>query len=217
MSLSYNDPSAVYYNLLILEASFRETYLSLRARRWKYLLFLSAIFVWNASFCYCVFWQPSVYALLALLQKLCCLTGVVTLLLFCFSGLYSSTIVYPTKYVLYTNKTLRLFYVRLVVTPFSLFQWRRPLDAGVHLVLSSKAFDIAFIDGWEYFRTQYLLAQNRRKKMRPRKQKRPPRRQRPPPSSMRTRRQAVGDADGTGSSRWAESMMPSEPLRRVTE
>ncbi|EPY50522.1 Nem1-Spo7 complex regulatory subunit Spo7 [Schizosaccharomyces cryophilus OY26] len=99
---------AVYHNLLILEASFRRTYLQLRARR--------------------------------------------------------RNIAYPSRYVQQTNKAMRLFNIRLVITPVPFFQFRKPLDQGVHLVLSNKRFDILVIEGWEAFRTAYLTSEQRRQK-----------------------------------------------------
>ncbi|EPX71553.1 Nem1-Spo7 complex regulatory subunit Spo7 [Schizosaccharomyces octosporus yFS286] len=155
---------AVYHNLLILEASFRKTYLQLRSRRRKYLAFYISMLTWNVYFSYRVFFRASLYSLIDLIYKLCLLSGIVTMLLFYVLGLYRSSIAYPSRYIQQTNKALRLFNIRLVITPIPFFQFRNPLDDGVHLVLSSKRFDILVIEGWEAFRTAYMTSEQRRQK-----------------------------------------------------
>ncbi|WBW72190.1 serine/threonine protein phosphatase (Nem1-Spo7 complex) regulatory subunit [Schizosaccharomyces osmophilus] len=155
---------AVYHNLLILEASFRKTYLQLCSRRRKYLAFYISMLTWNIYFSYRVFFRVSLYSLIDLIYKLCLLSGIVTMLLFYVLGLYRSSIAYPSRYVQQTNKALRLFNIRLVITSVPFFQFRNPLDHGVHLVLSSKRFDILVIEGWEAFRTAYLTSEQRRQK-----------------------------------------------------
>ncbi|CAB62097.1 serine/threonine protein phosphatase (Nem1-Spo7 complex) regulatory subunit [Schizosaccharomyces pombe] len=153
---------SVYHNLLILEASFRKTYLQLQVRRQKYMAFYVSLLVWNFYFGYRVFYRISKYSLIDLTYKLCLLCGIVTLLLFYFSGLYRTTIVYPSRYVQQVNKAMRFFNIRLVITPVPWFQVRKPLDCGVHLILSSKRFDILVIEGWEAFRSSYFASIHRK-------------------------------------------------------
>ena len=88
-SLLPSSPPQIYLNLLILEASLRSQYLTLRARRRQNTFVLTLLAVW-IGFCFYLLWlRPredgkgiggSQYWLVDMLQKVGFITGVVTAL-----------------------------------------------------------------------------------------------------------------------------------------
>lgn len=164
--LSYNDPARVYHNLLIFEHSLRQQYLELRARRQKYLLFTALLFLWTAYFAYAVWIAPSPYSYIALLNRICLSSGLISGMLFRLTGLYHKTLVYPRRFMAHTNKGLRQFHVRLVQAPWMWWEWpwrRRRGGASVKLVVLGKVFASDFREGWELYRTAYWERENQRR------------------------------------------------------
>lgn len=114
-----SSPVQIYRGMLILEESLRAQYVTLRTRRYKYMLFCTVLMIWTAYFYYGVFVNYSVYTSVHLFHKLCLTIGIVTLGLFYISGQYSKTMVYPRRFLPNTNKGLRQFNLKLVSTPTS--------------------------------------------------------------------------------------------------
>ncbi|KTW32178.1 uncharacterized protein T551_00860 [Pneumocystis jirovecii RU7] len=164
----------IYHNLLMFEESLRQEYISLYLRRRKYSkVFFLWLLSWIVYFFYGVFIVPSNYYYVSLLYRLCLLAGVITLLLFYLSGLYSKTLMLPLKFIPYTNKCLRPYNLKIVpnrtiksrllrLLPHRMLARPDYGEGGVRLVLLSKGFDRSFCEGWEMFRQEYWASEQNR-------------------------------------------------------
>ncbi|KAG5520196.1 hypothetical protein PMAC_001273 [Pneumocystis sp. 'macacae'] len=164
----------IYQNLLMFEESLRQEYISLYLRRRKYSkVFFLWILSWIVYFFYGVFIVPSNYYYVSLLYRLCLLAGIITLLLFYLSGLYSKTLMLPLKFIPYTNKCLHPYNLKIVpnrtvksrffrLLPYRLLARPNYGEGGVRLVLLSKGFDRSFCEGWEMFRQEYWTSEQNR-------------------------------------------------------
>ncbi|KAF2014242.1 Spo7-domain-containing protein [Aaosphaeria arxii CBS 175.79] len=127
----YNDPTSllpssppqIYLNLLILEASLRSQYLTLRARRRQNTFFLTLLTVWILYFGYLQWLRPredgkvggSQYWLINAMQMLCLTTGVLTAILFYAIGQWERGVRWPRRWVGTANRGLRGMNVKIVI------------------------------------------------------------------------------------------------------
>ncbi|KAK6085637.1 Sporulation-specific protein spo7 [Seiridium cupressi] len=119
-----SSPSMIYLNMLILEASLRAQYLSLRTRRRKHTFFLSLLTVWTTGFGYALLFAPredgvgvggSVYWVVDMAEKVCFMAGVVTALLVWGTGIWERGIRWPRRWFGISNRGLRGFNCKLVI------------------------------------------------------------------------------------------------------
>ncbi|KAI1877047.1 uncharacterized protein JN550_001119 [Neoarthrinium moseri] len=119
-----SSPSMIYLNMLILEASLRAQFLTLRARRRKHTFFLSLLSVWNAGFAYALFFAPredgvgvggSVYWMVDMAEKVCFMAGILTALLVWATGIWERGIRWPRRWFGISNRGLRGFNCKLVI------------------------------------------------------------------------------------------------------
>lgn len=123
-SLLPSAPPQIYLNLLILEASLRSQYLTLRARRRQNTFVLTLLAVWTLFFCYLLWLRPredgkgiggSKYWLVDMSQKLCFITGVVTALLFWATGQWERGVRWPRRWIGVANRGLRGMNAKIVI------------------------------------------------------------------------------------------------------
>jgi hypothetical protein len=123
-SLLPSSPPQIYLNLLILEASLRSQYLTLRARRRQNTFVLTLLAIWIAFFTYLLWLRPredgkgiggSQYWLIDMTQKLCFITGVVTALLFWATGQWERGVRWPRRWVGIANRGLRGMNAKIVI------------------------------------------------------------------------------------------------------
>ncbi|KAL5116190.1 Nem1-Spo7 phosphatase regulatory subunit [Pleosporales sp. CAS-2024a] len=140
-------PPQIYLNLLILEASLRSQYLTLRARRRQNMFVLTLLFFYLVFFFDLIFLRPredgkgrggSRYWLVDMSQKVCFITGVVTALLFWATGQWDRGVKWPRRWVGVANRGLRGVNAKMVVIrgPWyrELFEWLlflRPFSGGL--------------------------------------------------------------------------------------
>lgn len=118
---------------------------------------LLALLLWNAYFLYGVWIVPSAQRYLGFLQRVSCLAGLSTLVLFYISGLYHDTIVQPRRFIPQANRALRHFNVRLIVTNRGWLRLFKKTEPGgdVRLIVSSKAGTLHFREAFEIYRASY--------------------------------------------------------------
>lgn len=123
-SLLPSSPPQIYLNLLILEASLRSQYLTLRARRRQNTFVLTLLAVWILFFFYLLWLRPredgmgiggSKYWLVDMTQKVCFITGVVTALLFWATGQWERGVRWPRRWIGVANRGLRGMNAKIVV------------------------------------------------------------------------------------------------------
>lgn len=119
-----SSPPQIYLNLLILEASLRSQYLTLRARRRQNTFVLTLLAMWIAFFFYLLWLRPredgkgiggSKYWLVDSFQKLCFITGLVTALLFWATGQWERGVRWPRRWIGVANRGLRGMNAKIVV------------------------------------------------------------------------------------------------------
>ncbi|KAG9382810.1 spo7 protein [Pyrenophora tritici-repentis] len=136
-----SSPPQIYLNLLILEASLRSQYLTLRARRRQNTFVLTLLAVW-IGFCFYLLWlRPredgkgiggSQYWLLDMLQKVGFITGVVTALLFWATGQWERGVRWPRRWIGVANRGLRGMNAKIVVIRGP---WWRELVEWAHFIV----------------------------------------------------------------------------------
>ena len=116
-------PGAVLFSL-ILEASLRSQYLTLRTRRRQNVLFLTLLVGWNAFFFYALFLQPredgsgiggSIYWAVETIEKVALMGGIVTAILVWGTGQWERGVRWPRRFVAVTNRGLRTMNCKLIV------------------------------------------------------------------------------------------------------
>ena len=119
-----SSPPQIYLNLLILEASLRSQYLTLRARRRQHVFFLSLLSIWTAFFGYVLFFRPredgkgiggSPYWLFDVASKICFMGGLLTALLIWATGQWERGVRWPKRWLGTTNRGLRGMNLKLVL------------------------------------------------------------------------------------------------------
>jgi len=123
-SLLPSAPPQIYLNLLILEASLRSQYLTLRARRRQNTFVLTLLALWILFFFYLLWLRPrddgkgiggSKYWLVDMSQKVCFITGVVTALLFWATGQWERGVRWPRRWIGVANRGLRGMNAKIVI------------------------------------------------------------------------------------------------------
>ena len=119
-----SSPPQIYLNLLIVEASLRSQYLTLRARRRQNTFFLLLLCIWIAGFSYLLFLHPredgsgvggSVYWVVEMGEKVALMGGVVTGILVWGTGQWDRGVRWPRRWVGITNRGLRSMNAKIVV------------------------------------------------------------------------------------------------------
>ncbi|KAI9785050.1 MAG: hypothetical protein M1835_003422 [Candelina submexicana] len=119
-----SSPPQIYLNLLILEASLRSQYLTLRARRRQHTFFLLLLLMWNACCFYALFLRPredgrglggSVYWVVEMAEKVALMGGIVTGILIWGTGQWERGIRWPRRWVGVANRGLRGMNTKLVI------------------------------------------------------------------------------------------------------
>lgn len=119
-----SSPPQIYLNLLILEASLRSQYLTLRARRRQHTFFLLLLTVWNTWFLYALFLRPredgsgvggSVYWVVEMAEKVALMGGIVTGILIWGTGQWDRGVKWPRRWVAIANRGLRNINAKIVV------------------------------------------------------------------------------------------------------
>ncbi|MCJ1395057.1 hypothetical protein MMC18_007938 [Xylographa bjoerkii] len=119
-----SSPPQIYLNLLILEASLRSQFLTLRARRRQNTFFLLLLALWNTYFFYALFLHPredgsgiggSVYWVIEMAEKIALLGGVVTGILIWGTGQWERGVRWPRRFVGVANRGLRTMNCKIVV------------------------------------------------------------------------------------------------------
>jgi hypothetical protein len=117
-------PPQIYLNLLILEASLRAQYLSLRARRRQHAAVLVFLAAWTMWFFYAQFLRPradgsgvggSQYWLIDMSEKVALISGVVMGILIRLTGQWERGIRWPGRWLRVVNRGLRGFNCKVVV------------------------------------------------------------------------------------------------------
>ncbi|KAL1647778.1 Nem1-Spo7 phosphatase regulatory subunit [Diplodia intermedia] len=123
-SLLPSSPPQIYLNLLILEASLRSQYLTLRARRRQNTFVLTLLALWTASFGYALFLRPredgtgvggSVYWVVDTGEKLAFTSGIVTAVLFWATGQWERGVRWPRRWIAVANRGLRSMNCKIVL------------------------------------------------------------------------------------------------------
>lgn len=119
-----SSPPQIYLNLLILEASLRSQYLTLRARRRQHTFFLLLLTSWIAGFLYALFLRPredgsgvggSVYWVVETGEKVALMGGIVTGILLWGTGQWDRGVRWPRRWVGVANRGLRNINAKIVV------------------------------------------------------------------------------------------------------
>ena len=119
-----SSPPQIYLNLLIVEASLRSQYLTLRARRRQNTFFLLLLFIWITGFSYLLFLRPredgsgvggSVYWVVEMGEKVALMGGVVTGILIWGTGQWDRGMRWPRRWIGITNRGLRIMNAKVVV------------------------------------------------------------------------------------------------------
>jgi hypothetical protein len=119
-----SSPPQIYLNLLILEASLRSQYLTLRARRRQNTFFLLLLGLWTTYFFYALFLHPredgsgiggSVYWVIEMAEKVALMGGVFTWLLILGTGQWERGVRWPRRFVGVANRGLRTMNCKIVV------------------------------------------------------------------------------------------------------
>ncbi len=147
VSLLPSSAPQIYLNLLILEASLRSQYLTLRARRRQHTFFLLLLGAWIVYFFWALFLRPredgrgvggSVYWVVETAEKMALLGGVVTAILVWGTGQWERGIRWPRRWVVIANRGLRNVNAKVVVIkgPW----WREMLSMLAFLLPSPSLF-----------------------------------------------------------------------------
>lgn len=124
LSLLPSSPPQIYLNLLILEASLRSQYLTLRARRRQHVFFLTILALWTAYFGYVLFFRPredgkgvggSPYWLFDMGAKIFFMGGVLMWVLIWATGQWERGVRWPRRWVGITNRGLRPMNLKVVL------------------------------------------------------------------------------------------------------
>ena len=119
-----SSPPQIYLNLLILEASLRSQYLTLRDRRRQNTFFILILTLWNAFFFYALFLRPredgsgvggSVYWVIEMAEKVALMGGIVTGILIWGTGQWDRGVRWPRRFVGIANRGLRTMNAKIVV------------------------------------------------------------------------------------------------------
>ena len=142
-----SSPPQIYLNLLILEASLRSQFLTLRARRRQYTFFLFLLTAWIAFFAYALFLRPredgrgvggSVYWVIEMGERVALMGGVVTAVLIWGTGQLERGVRWPRRWLGTANRGLRGINSKLIVVkgPW----WKEILSSTLSLFFPYSSF-----------------------------------------------------------------------------
>lgn len=126
-----SSPPQIYLNLLILEASLRSQYLTLRARKRQNTFFCFVLGIWIGCFGYALFIRPredgsgiggSVYWVVEMAEKVALMGGIVTAILIWGTGQWDRGMRWPKRWIGYANRGLRNINAKIVVLKGSWLQ-----------------------------------------------------------------------------------------------
>ena len=139
----------IYLNLLILEASLRSQYLTLRARRRQNIFFLLLLAAWLVGFSYLLFLRPredgsgvggSVYWVVETTEKVALMGGIVTGILIWGTGQWDRGVRWPRRWVGITNRGLRSVNAKIVVIKGP---WWKEMLGNLSLLFPYSCFSIS--------------------------------------------------------------------------
>ncbi|KAI4243259.1 MAG: hypothetical protein L6R40_003627 [Gallowayella cf. fulva] len=119
-----SSPPQIYLNLLILEASLRSQYLTLRIRRSQHTFFVLLLTAWTTGFFYALFLRPredgsgvggSVYWVVETAEKVVLMGGIVTGILLWGTGQWDRGVRWPRRWVGIANRGLRNINAKIVI------------------------------------------------------------------------------------------------------
>jgi hypothetical protein len=119
-----SSPPQIYLNLLILEASLRQQFLTLRSRRRQHSFVVFFLSLWLLWFTYAQFLRPredgsgvggSIYWLVDMGEKVALIGGVVMGVLFKVTGQWERGVRWPRRWLGITNRGLRSMNLKIVV------------------------------------------------------------------------------------------------------
>ena len=119
-----SSPPQIYLNLLILEASLRSQYLTLRIRRSQHTFFVLLLTAWTTGFFYALFMRPredgsgvggSVYWVVETAEKVALMGGFVTGILLWGSGQWDRGVRWPRRWVGVANRGLRNINAKIII------------------------------------------------------------------------------------------------------
>ena len=127
-----SSPPQIYLNLLILESSLRQQYLSLLSRRRLNTFFIALLALWNLTFSYFLFLRPredgsgklggSPYWVVEAAIRLGFIAGVVAALLIKATGQWENGVRWPRRWLNTTNRGIRGFNLRVVLVKRTLWK-----------------------------------------------------------------------------------------------
>jgi hypothetical protein len=141
-----SSPPQIYLNLLILEASLRSQYLTLRARRRQHTFVLVFLSIWVAYFFYGQFLRPredgtgvggSVYWLVDMAEKVALISGCVMGVLFWVTGQWERGVRWPSRWLRVTNRGLKDINCKIVLLKGP---WWRELVSHLSFLLPIHSF-----------------------------------------------------------------------------
>lgn len=124
LSAAPSSPSQIYLNLLVLEASFRAQYLTLRARRRLHAFFLLVLSLWTFTFAYLLYFKPredgqgiggSVYWVVEMAEKVALMGGIVSWILMWATGQWERGVGWPRRWLRTANRGIRGFNLKMVI------------------------------------------------------------------------------------------------------
>jgi hypothetical protein len=163
-SLLPSSPPQIYLNLLILEASLRQQYLTLRARKRQHTLVVVGLVLWVAACFYLQFLRPredgsgiggSVYWLVDMAEKVALIGGCVMGILFWATGQWERGMRWPRKWLGTTNRGLRTMNCKIVILKGP---WWRELFSHLSFLLPMQPST----PGSSYHYIDYPAAQDKR-------------------------------------------------------
>lgn len=164
-SLLPSSPPQIYLNLLILEASLRQQYLTLRARRRQHTFVVILFSLWIAWFTYAQFLRPredgvgvggSVYWIVDTAEKVALIAGWVMAVLFWATGQWERGVRWPRRWLGITNRGLRTMNCKIVLL-------KRPwwIEMFSHLSFLMPISALAPTPGSSYRHIEYTPSEKR--------------------------------------------------------
>ena len=166
-----SSPPQIYLNLLIVEASLRSQYLTLRARRKQNTFFLLLLAIWITGFSYLLFLRPredgsgvggSVYWVVEMGEKVALMGGVVTGILIWGTGQWDRGVRWPRRWVGITNRGLRSMNAKIVVMKGS---WWDEMLSHLSFLFPYSSFFPAQASSYHY--TEHVTERHRPGNIRP--------------------------------------------------
>lgn len=169
-SLLPSSPPQIYLNLLILEASLRSQYLTLRDRRRQNSFVLTLLFLWIAYFTYLLFFRPredgkgvggSVYWLVDRVEKMAWMGGIITTFLFYATGQWERGVRWPRRWVAVANRGLRGMNCKIVLMKES---WWKETVSNLAFIFAYQLFFPSTGSSYHYIEHTPVSSQSHHKR-----------------------------------------------------